>query len=150
MDKERKETRGVGHWKRIRKTPAIALIPLLVLASLLVCGVTVVKVLARNAMSTATDEAYKLGIIFGNWFAGELASATLPLFSLVQFVGEIDSFKEIAAQIGAPDSEGSLPYMLDSNIRDVIEICAQTDLVARYQDIVSTMEQNAGVQNMSP
>jgi hypothetical protein len=86
-----------------------------------------------------------------------LDKALFPLFSISQFVAELDMFHSLPSLIGPPGQPGSLPLLPPSpddpdgisTHRDMTSgVCADPDLVERFNKIAATIKENANMEGV--
>lgn len=81
--------------------------------------------------------------------ADQLDRAILPLFSLAQFVGEIDEFDALAEKVGAqPQVEAMVPGELPPPYRQVDGICDDPVVLDRFNGIAKSIKENAEMEGI--
>jgi len=140
---------------RITKThPFIPLVCLFIFGVLCGSMIAIVKVIAHSEEQVIIDEARALAVETGAWFSNELDQAILPLFSLVQFVSELDIFHTLPSIVGPAYEPSSLPFLPSttpgktSYHRNVTNVCDEPALVSRFTSIASTIKKNAKMQGI--
>jgi signal transduction histidine kinase/CheY-like chemotaxis protein len=140
----------------LRKHHLALLITVLIFAILCGASISIYLVFANDHQRNDREDALDLATNTGSWFAYELERAlTVPIFSLAQFATELEIFRELPDRIGPAGEPGSLPFLsLDDNDdddvqqqkhthRNVTGVCDDPVLVARFNDIASTIKHNA-------
>ena len=131
-------------------------VPLLVFVSVCSAGLTLVGTQRDTAREETRRDAKLLAEETGVWFSRQLDKALLPLFSLQQFVFELEEFRELPQRIGAWDDPGSLPLLsppLDgtTNVpthRNVTAVCTNPVLVQRFDKIASRIKETADMKGI--
>ncbi|CAB9523858.1 Adaptive-response sensory-kinase SasA [Seminavis robusta] len=135
-----------GTLRVIRSNNLIWIVPLLVFVGLVASGVTVSTMHFDNQQSTQMVEAISVAAETGQRFSDFLDHSITPLFSLGQFVHELDLFRDLPDAIGPHNQPGSLP-MADNNtsikFRNVSGVCDDPTLTDRFHRIASTIKKNA-------
>ena len=133
----------------------ILLVCVFIFVALTGAGVAVCVVVGRTKSNTTYQTVYELAEDTGKAFSNELDVALLPLFSMAQFVTEIDIFTDLPNQIGAAGEPGSLPFLPKEGEfstaflkRNVTGVCDDPDLIARFNKIVSTIETSTGLETL--
>jgi hypothetical protein len=110
---------------------------------------------ADNEEEKQRKEALQLAIASGNAFSAELDRAIMPVFSLAQFVYELDIFRTLPSKIGQDGAPGALPLLPPSSadggvptMRNVTGVCDNQKLVAHFDGIASTIKANANMQGV--
>ena len=94
----------------LKRTPSLLLPPILVLIVILASGLVVAFTLDTAYHEAEENKALSLAEETGQQFAHLLDQALLPLFSLAQFVSEVDAFSRLNELIGPSGEPGSLPF----------------------------------------
>jgi hypothetical protein len=138
------------HFTTVRKNPFIIFIPICLMLALCGAGVATIMTFQDAAEQEARAEAELIAIRSGEWFSDQLDQAILPLFSLSQFVHEIDLFEDLAGEIGPAFQPGSLPFLPGDPLthRNVSTVCEQPDLVRKFNDISASLKANAGMEGV--
>eukprot|EP00934_Nitzschia_sp_Nitz4_P008072 Nitzschia sp. Nitz4//scaffold74_size92883//42717//46457//NITZ4_004825-RA/size92883-augustus-gene-0.12-mRNA-1//-1//CDS//3329557601//8062//frame0 len=126
--------------KVLQRRPSILIVSLLVMLALLAVGLSIVLIISSNADETNKRDALDLAEQTGNWFSDQLDQAILPLFSLAQFVGEIDGFFDLAEKL-----DGRETYQ---TYRDTTGICDDEAVVARFNTIAKNIKANANMEGV--
>jgi ABC-type multidrug transport system fused ATPase/permease subunit len=130
-----------SHWP-------IFMVSFLIFLVLVGAGIAVFLVVAQSEELNRANAMSDLALETGAWFATELDSAILPLFSMAQFATELEVFASLPDQIKAPGEEGALPFMPqqpdnDKVYRNVTGVCDQPELIERFTGIASAIKRNA-------
>ena len=89
--------------------------------------------------------------------ASQLDKALLPLFSLAQFMTEINVFDELAVDIGPGGKPGSAPFLppristtgsMATIYRNVTGICDDPSKIARFNEIAAKIKANAQMEGI--
>ncbi len=141
------------HRKLARRDPQLILLALFLFAVLLGAGVAIATVFVNAHRSEMKSDAIALAEETGNFFKSRLDNAILPLFSLTQFVTEIDSFRTLVQRIGLPGEEGSLPFLPpdDGNTRthrNVTGVCDDPFLVKKFERIAGSIKRDSKMQRI--
>ena len=131
----------------LRKHPAIGVVPLLLFAALCTAGLVTIYTAEASDNETKRQEAQGLAEKMSQFFVEQLDRAFLPVFSLAQFVSELDMFRELPAKIGPAFQDGSLPFSSPTH-RNVTGVCDEPALVQHFNDIASTIKQNAKMEGV--
>ena len=95
---------------------------LLLLASLLTCGIFIVKTYADEDEEDARNNAIVVANEVGSWFSTELDKALLPLFTVAQFVQELEIFHDLPAIVKtAPNQVGRDCEICFKNVTSVVD-----------------------------
>jgi len=133
----------------IKDHPSILLITIVIFVVLCAAGLSLVFLLPQTGEERAQQEAFLLAIETGQWFSDQLDRALLPLFSLAQFVSELDIFHDLDMQIGDVGAPGAAPLIAPKYThRNVTDICGNETLVSRYEHIASTIKKNAKMEGI--
>jgi hypothetical protein len=142
------------HLELARAHPQNFLLAIFIFLILLISGIAIATVFANAKRDTLQEEALSLAEETGLFFSKNLDQAILPLFSLAQFVNELEIFKSLPDQIGLPYTNGSLPFLpsktKDGPVthRNVTGVCDDPHLVERYSHIAGTIKKNAGMDGI--
>jgi hypothetical protein len=118
-------------------------------AVILVVGLLVVQSYANHYQEDLLFEATEVATETGAFFSKELDRAILPLFSLAQFVFEVDELRTLPNRIGQAYSPGALPLLppqVDGGppkYRNITGVCDDPQLVERFTEIATTIKENA-------
>ena len=142
----------------VRSHAMIWAVPLFMFVALSISGMTIVTMHFDNEESRLQEEAAAIAQETGQRFSNFLNMAITPLFSLAQFVHELDEFRDLPNQIGPWNGidytatgtptqlKFSLP-MADNNtstkLRNVTGVCDEPHLTERFHDIAATIKDNA-------
>jgi len=139
----------------MRAHPMILVASVIVFAILCTISVLTVLDLARLEEASRRDEAQDLAVETGNWFSDRLDQAILPLFTLAQFIQQLDIFKTMPEQIGEANTTGALPFKPPkpgTNIythRNVTgSVCEDQELTTRFNDIARQIKRDAGMERV--
>jgi sensor domain CHASE-containing protein len=145
-------------WRRsyatVRQHPLILVWTLATFAALCAIGITVTLLLAETNEADHREEARQIAIQSGNFFSEQLDRAILPLFSLAQFVYELDIFLDLPKRIGESGTPGAVPLLPPKTeggvamYRNATGVCDDPELVSRFNDIASTIKRNAGMEGV--
>lgn len=127
--------------------------PLLLLAFLIFCvfcgaGIAICFVLFKADEAAMEEEALDLAMETGDFFRNKLDQAILPLFSLSQFVTNLNIFRKLPEQIGVVGALGALPMLDDKYHRNVTGVCDDPELVQQFIEIASGIKKHAGMEGV--
>lgn len=144
-------SRVTSHIKLMRAHPSIPAVTLFIFTVLCASGLSLCIVFRNTEHKETRDGAILLAKETGARFSDLLNLAIYPLFSLAQFVQELDGiFGDLPNRIGAAEDEGSAPFVPPSQPgdpfthRNVSGVCDDPNLVERFNDIASTIKKNSG------
>lgn len=127
--------------------PQNAFIALFIFLVLSASGIALATMVAKELRDTNEREALSLAEDTGIFFSNNLDDAILPLFSLAQFVTELNMFQSLSKQVGIAGTPGSLPFVDSSGDvpthRNVSGVCDEPALVDRFEKIASTIKTNS-------
>jgi len=132
---------------RFRKNPSTFIAPLMVFVTLMASGLAVAFTISNSDQEVERNEATVLAGEVGKLFTTQLERALLPIFSLAQFVSEVDAFNELPDIIGPSLGADSLPYKDDTH-RNVTGVCDDPALVNRFNRIAETIKRNADMDGI--
>jgi len=138
----------------IRNHPLILVWTLTTFIALCSIGISITIIFDQQDEDTHRQGARQLAIQTGKVFSDQLDRATLPLFSLAQFVYELDFFQDLPRKIGEAGISGALPFLPPKEVggvathRNVTGVCDEPQLVSRYNKIASTIKRNAGMNGI--
>lgn len=135
------------HRAMIKSSPSVLLVPLAVWLVLLASGLGVAFSVRATSENSARNEALNLAESTGQYFSDQLDKALVPLFSLAQFVNEINAFWGLPDEIGPSLGEGSLPFV-DETHRNVSGVCDDPSTLARFNKIADTIKRNAKMKHV--
>eukprot|EP00934_Nitzschia_sp_Nitz4_P006525 Nitzschia sp. Nitz4//scaffold296_size27349//17842//21644//NITZ4_008200-RA/size27349-snap-gene-0.41-mRNA-1//-1//CDS//3329546273//6515//frame0 len=124
----------------LKRKPIIVVVSSFVLLALLALGLAIVFIISTNEDETNKRDALDLAEQTGGWFSDQLDQAILPLFSLAQFVGEIDGFYALAEKL-----EEREPH---NGYRNASGICDDETVVSRYNTIARNIKANANMEGV--
>ncbi|CAB9511086.1 Receptor-type guanylate cyclase gcy [Seminavis robusta] len=137
-----------------KRQPHIAFISLLVFAVLCGAGLAMIFMVEDDRHEEAKSIAMDLSTETGQWFSDQLDQAILPLFSMAQFVSELEIFHDLPDQIGPAFENGSLPFKPprteESPVthRNVSGVCDAPHVVERFNRIAATVKRNANMNGV--
>ena len=136
------------HYSLFKAHPHILYLALFIWAAFLGAGVAICVVFERAHHEEMRDEARALATETGTFFSDHLDQAILPLFSLAQFVHEVDMFKNLASQVGLVGEPDALPLIPKAGNetpthRNVTGVCDDPQLVDRFTNIAAGIKKNA-------
>lgn len=117
-------------------------------------GIAIATVYANVEQDELEANALAIAMETGRFFSHHLDRAILPLFSLAQFVREIQEFRELPDLIGLSNAEGSLPFLppaegLDRPThRNVTGVCDDPPILARYTRIAGAIKEDADMDGV--
>ena len=138
----------------LKNHPSILVITAIFLAALLFAGIFVVLKFADEQEKASRDEAQDLAFETGNWFSDTLDNALLPLFTLSQFVQQLEMFHTLPEEVGAAFGSGSLPLRPpiengDYTHRNITgSSCADPEKIARFEEVASSIKRDAKMQGV--
>ncbi len=132
----------------------ILVVSALTFGGLLALGLYGVVKLAHEQEMANIDVAYDLAVETGAWFSSALDRALLPLFTLSQFVQQLDMFATLPEQIGAAFQPGSIPFLPPNEDgfythRNVTgTVCGDPAMVAKFAELASTIKKDAKMEGI--
>jgi signal transduction histidine kinase len=137
------------HIHLISRSPATLVVPTIVFLSLCACGFALTFMLARSEEEDIPSEVLRAAAEKGQWFSDQLHQAILPLFSMAQFVNQLEIFQSLPEEIGPAFENNSLPFV-DSSFthRNVTGVCDRPDLVQRFSEIAATIKRNSKMEGV--
>jgi CHASE domain len=117
-------------------------------------GIAIATVYANVEQDEKEANALTIAVETGRFFSHNLDRAILPLFSLAQFVREIQEFRELPDLIGLSNAEGSLPFLPPSDgldrptHRNVSGVCDDPPLLERYIRIAGAIKEDADMDGV--
>eukprot|EP00521_Asterionellopsis_glacialis_P009450 CAMPEP_0195287930 /NCGR_PEP_ID=MMETSP0707-20130614/4791_1 /TAXON_ID=33640 /ORGANISM="Asterionellopsis glacialis, Strain CCMP134" /LENGTH=812 /DNA_ID=CAMNT_0040347735 /DNA_START=80 /DNA_END=2518 /DNA_ORIENTATION=- len=155
----------VGLWETVKMStmeklyvihthPMILVVTLIAFAILCTAGVLTVLDLARREEEARKDEASDIAIETGNWFSDRLDQAILPLFTLAQFIQQLDIFQDMPERIGVAHANGSLPFLPPKPNKTYTHrnatnsVCQDPNITARFNEIAANIKRDAGMERV--
>ena len=144
-------------WKSLKKHKYIGLAALVSFIVLAVVCIAITLSFANGYSEDLSNAALDVAAEQGQWFSDQLDVALLPLFSMAQFVKELDYFRDLPFQIGPGGQEGSAPYvpkfierdgLLVYTHRNVTGICDDPELVENFNRIAKNIKEAAGMERV--
>jgi len=132
---------------RFRENPSTLIVPMMVLVTLMASGLAVAFTIRNSDQEVELNEATVLGAEVGKLFASQLDRALLPIFSLAQFVSEVDAFNELPDLIGPSLGADSLPVKDDTH-RNVTGVSDDPTILKRFNRIAETIKRNADMEGI--
>jgi len=146
----------------LRRYPYIAIVPLFVTVAFFGAGVALIMTFTKSSEAEVRAEARLLAVRTGQWFSDQLDRAVMPLFSLSQFVHEIELFQDLPDDIGPAYQPGSLPFVDGDNDdalhththahlhthRNVSSVCTRPELVQKFNDISASIKESAKMEGV--
>lgn len=127
----------------------LIIVPLLVFGALCASSFALVYTLEQTAQDESRKDALILAQDTGRWFSDQLDQAITPLFSLAQFVHELQVFQELPHQIGSPFQHHQHARPMASAVhRNITGICDDTKTVQRFAKIAASIKENAHMQGV--
>jgi hypothetical protein len=120
----------------------------------LVVGILVVLSYGEHYQEELLSEAREVAAETGAFFSKELDRAILPLFSLAQFVFEVDELRTLPTRIGQAYSPGALPLLPPQveggppKYRNITGVCDDSQLVERFTHIAATIKKNSQMEGV--
>jgi sensor domain CHASE-containing protein len=141
------------HLSMAKLHPQNVLISVLIFLVLCSVGIIVLMFAKSGEDEKLEDEAIAMAEETGKFFSDQLDQAILPLFSLAQFVNELDIFKNLSSAIGQAHAPGSLPFIDNDDAnppthRNITGVCDEPHLVQRFEEIAATVKHNAGMDKV--
>lgn len=131
----------------MKKEPKILLWSVATFLLLSCTGLYIVSNISQGMIDYKMTEATELAKSSVEAFSESLDLAILPLFSLSQFVFEIDELRALADEIGQVGVDGSLPLLPNPDghptHRNITGVCDSPRLQQRFSDIAGIIKQNA-------
>lgn len=156
--KTEKKKEEIPTWKKhmllVKEYPQNLILAIFLFFVLVASGVAICSVFAKSIGETMKQDAIALAEETGLIFSKSLDEAILPLFSLAQFVNELDIFKDLPKEVGLAGEEGSLPFMPPKveggpyTHRNYTGVCDRQDLVERFDKIAAGIKKNAGMEGV--
>lgn len=119
---------------------------------LVAIGVVVGIILGNAQSAEIHEEATKLSMEVGEFFAGQLDKAILPLFSMAQFAVHLEMFQTLPNQVGLVDGNeeqgSSLPLNTTTWKRNITGVCDDPTLMATFSDIATTIKSQSGMDGI--
>lgn len=149
-----KESFFASHRTLLRKHPQHLLLGLFLIVVLVGSGVAIASISAINSSQSLEEDALDMADETGEFFSHTLEDAILPLFSLAQFVNELEIFQDLPEQVGLAGAEGSLPFNplpVNNGVRshrNVSGVCDEPSLVQRFDKIAGDIKRNAGMDGI--
>jgi hypothetical protein len=116
------------------------------------CGIIIA---AHNSMTQELEnEALEMAKETGMFFSKQLDQAILPLFSMAQFVSELDIFSSLTDRVGQVGDPWALPLLPPKEPgqvpthRNVTGVCDEEGLVNRFNEIAATIKRNSGMEGV--
>jgi len=134
--------------------PSILLFTLILFGGLTSIGLYGVQKLAEEQENTSRQDAYDLAIDTGAWFSHALDSTLLPLFTLSQFVQQLNMFAKLPEEIGPAFQPGSLPFLPPNQNGEYTHrnatgsVCKDPGMVASFADIASIIKKDANMEGV--
>lgn len=134
--------------------PQFIILAIIIFVVLLASGAAISSVFASVELEQMEADALATAVETGRFFKQNLDQAILPLFSLAQFVREIDEFQWLAALIGPAHAEGSLPFLppqegLDGPThRNVSGVCDDPVVLKKYERIAGAVKKDSGMDGI--
>lgn len=126
----------------------------LTFAVLCTIGILVVLQLSGQGEDARRDEAQDLAVETGNWFSASLDRAILPLFSMAQFVQQLDILKGLPQRIGAAGQPGSLPFVFPKEVngslthRNTTGVCDDPNVYDRFAEIAANIKRESDMHDV--
>jgi hypothetical protein len=133
--------------KIVRRYPQTAMLAFFLFLILLAASVTLCASVYNAERKALEAEAMTLAEETGLFFSDHFNQALLPLFSLAQFVGEIEVFRELEYEIGYVGESDALPFISETH-RNVTGVCDDPTLVARFSKIAATVKSNSDMDGV--
>ena len=145
----------VSGLETLRRSPSSLVATLLVFAALCAAGLVVTLRWADAIELQAQEDATIVAKEIGSWFSGQLDAALMPLFTLSQFVQQIDTFKDLPNKIGDycdPDTVCPAPYApplkgKESSHRNMTGIL-DDEVIKRFNNISANIKKDAKLEKV--
>jgi hypothetical protein len=143
-----------SHRQLAGREPQHILLALFLFIVLLVAGVAIATIFANSHKTQMELDALTLAKETGLYFSQNLDKAILPLFTLAQFVNEIESFRSLPERIGLAGEEGSIPFLpptADGDMpthRNVTGVCDDQSLLEQYDRIAGAIKKDSGLDGI--
>lgn len=118
--------------------------------ALLVVGLGITRNLANSYESHRQQDALDRAIEMGRWISNSLDEALLPLFTMSQFVKNLNLFSNLPFAIGHHSTDGSAPPLfgrIDTH-RNVSGICDDPSLLKTFNDIAASVKNDAKLKRI--
>ena len=145
-----KKQSSLRDWIRIlNENPSILLAPLLLWVLLMAAGLGVAFTLNNASHSSDLKEAQVLAEDTGQYFSQMLDQALLPVFSLAQFVPQVEPFEVLAQSIGPTETNGRSPFQEGSTThRNVTGVCDDPTTLQKFNGIAAGIKRNAKMEGV--
>jgi sensor domain CHASE-containing protein len=143
-----------SHRRLASNEPQHILLALFMFVVLLAAGVAIATVFANTQKNQMELDALTLARETGLFFSQHLDQAILPLFTLAQFVNEIESFRSLPRQIGLAGDEGSLPLLppkVEGEMpthRNVTGVCDDPSLQEQFYRIAGAIKRDSALDGI--
>ncbi len=127
---------------------------ILIFGGLASIGLYGVQKLAEEQENTSRQDAYDLALDTGAWFSHALDSTLLPLFTLSQFVQQLNMFANLPERIGPAFQPGSLPFLPPNQDGEYTHrnatgsVCKDPEMVANFAEIASIIKKDANMEGV--
>mmetsp|Transcript_10347 Transcript_10347/g.21272 ORF Transcript_10347/g.21272 Transcript_10347/m.21272 type:complete len:760 (-) Transcript_10347:287-2566(-) len=138
----------------LKNHPWILVVWALTCGGLLAVGLYGVVELANEQEKANIDAAKDLATETGVWFSNALDLALLPLFTLSQFVQQLDMFATLPEQIGVAFQPGSIPFLPPNEDGDYTHrnvtgsVCGDPSMVAKFAELASNIKKDAKMEGI--
>jgi hypothetical protein len=123
----------------------IGVVTLICLLIHLAASIATTLTLGNRYSTLKISNAKDAALDTGKWFRDQLENSINPLFSLAEFVKEMEIFQDLPFLIGKGGEPGSAPYRNDTIVthRNVSGICNNTTKMAEFSRIAKTIKADA-------
>lgn len=143
-----------SHRQLASRDPQHIIIALFLFVVLLVSGVTISTVFANAQRNQMESDALALAQETGLSFSQYLDQAILPLFTLAQFVNEIEVFRSLPERIGLSGEEGGIPLLPPKageevpTHRNVTGVCDDPSLQEQFYRIAEAIKRDSDLDGI--
>lgn len=142
------------HVRLARAHPQNLVLTIFIFFILIISGAAISTVFAKAQRERYEADATDLARETALFFSEELNNAILPLFSMAQFVNELEIFQSLPEKIGLKGEEGSLPFIEKEDKaavpthRNITGVCDEPTLVQRFNSIAKGIKENAKMEGI--
>jgi len=137
-------------WGTCKSHPRIGIIVVICFLALCAVSIAITLTFAHQYEADRENKALKIAEELGLRFRDQLAFATLPLFSMLEFVKELPYFKDLPLQIGPGGESGSASYIQNKVVthRNVTGICDNSTLIEDFNRIAKNIKEHANMSGV--
>lgn len=148
---------GIKHqWNLAKSAPHVVFFSLFIMTVLCGAGLFAVHTVAKEQHDDIRAVAQELAEETGQWFSSQLDQAILPLFSMAQFVSELEIFHDLPDRIGPAFEPYSLPFIDPKSTdpfapvthRNVSGVCDDPQVVEKFTHIAANVKRNSKMEGV--